>query len=557
MFRLLIVDDEATIVEGLHAVFTSDSSFDELDVLKAYSATEALEWLSEVKVDVVLTDVSMPGLNGIDLVSRMASEWPRCKAVLLSGHNDFSYAQQAIRSPNVVDYLLKTEGMDKIRETVTKAIRLVREELTTSHQRILMQEKMPRALSGLQRRLLKDTLREKRESMRLEQEVIDALQLKFKLNMPVLLAAFFVEDWRSYANPIDYSLVQYAIGNIAEELLDSKTIVKCTEYDEYSIACFIQPIGREWPIESWKKRLPRFVHGTLETFQEACLTYLKVPVSIAVIDGPVQWPEVSQTYSRLLMALLGGTGFTTEKWMMVSVQEEEEREREADRHELKKRSFYHLENLFRTILAGDRKEAENHFQSLCSVYPSEGPKEPFDKLQFLNVASKQMLAAYDQLRILYANGTDCTAVLNLDAQSSWAHLLTQLRLSVKRINEITLQETDVSSSHEESSIIVYVHQYIHSHLDGDLSLSKIAKVVSLNPSYLSRWYKKHTGIALSEYINKVRVDKAKELLRISELKIHEISNRLGFTDPHYFFRFFKKAEKCTPNEYRDRSKING
>lgn len=555
MLRLLIVDDEATIVEGLHAVFTSDRRFDELDVLKAYSATEALEWLSEVKVDIVLTDVSMPGLNGIELVSRMASEWPRCKAVLLSGHDDFAYAQQAIRSPNVVDYLLKTEGMEKIRDTIAKAIKLVGEELTASHQRVLMQEKMPRVLSGLQKRLFKDTLREKRESIRLEQEAIDALQLKFRLDKPVLLAAFFVEDWRSYPDQKDRSLVQYAIGNIAEELLGSKTIVKCTEYDEYSIACFIQPIEREWSIETWKKRLPRFVHGTLETFQEACLAYLKVPVSIGVIDEPVQWADISLAYARLLTALLGGAGFTAQKWMMVSVKEGEETE--TDRQELKRRSLYHLENLFRTILCGDLKEAENQFQSLCKVYPSEGPKEPFDKLQFLNAVSKQLLAAYDQLRILHANGTDWTDILNLDARSSWAHLLTQLRQSVKRISEITLQETAVSRTHEESSIIVHVHQYIHSHLDGDLSLSKIARIVSLNPSYLSRWYKKHTGIALSEYINKVRLDKAKELLRFSELKIHEISNRLGFTDPHYFFRFFKKSEKCTPNEYRDRSKIDG
>ena len=98
-----------------------------------------------------------------------------------------------------------------------------------------------------------------------------------------------------------------------------------------------------------------------------------------------------------------------------------------------------------------------------------------------------------------------------------------------------------------------IHHYIHAHMEDDLSLTRIAEKIALNPSYLSRWYKKNTGESISDYINRARIHKAKELLSAGTLRIHEISEKLGFADPHYFFRFFKKAEKCTPNEYRDRT----
>ncbi|GGF97999.1 hypothetical protein GCM10010912_48400 [Paenibacillus albidus] len=105
--------------------------------------------------------------------------------------------------------------------------------------------------------------------------------------------------------------------------------------------------------------------------------------------------------------------------------------------------------------------------------------------------------------------------------------------------------------HDESSILSMIHQYIKLHLADDLSLTRIAQKVSLNPSYLSRWYKKTTGKSLSDYIAEKRLELSKELLLSTALKMHEISSRLGFSDQHYFFRFFKKTAGCTPQEFRE------
>ncbi len=84
MYRLLIVDDEEIITDSLYDVFCSLLP-DELDVCKAYSGTEAIEWMSRTRIDIVLTDISMPGLNGLELIERIQGYWPRCKVIFFNG----------------------------------------------------------------------------------------------------------------------------------------------------------------------------------------------------------------------------------------------------------------------------------------------------------------------------------------------------------------------------------------------------------------------------------------------------------------------------------------
>jgi two-component system response regulator YesN len=104
-------------------------------------------------------------------------------------------------------------------------------------------------------------------------------------------------------------------------------------------------------------------------------------------------------------------------------------------------------------------------------------------------------------------------------------------------------------------IILKINQYIAEHLDGDLSLVSLAEVVYLNPSYLSILYKKSAGKNLSEYIAELRVEKSKELLARSALKIHEIAIAVGFGTAGYFTRFFKKHVGVTPQDYRSATEI--
>src|SRR5690606_19167582 len=102
---------------------------EELDVCRAYSGKEALAWMARTRIDIVLTDIRMPGMSGLDLSAQIVTHWPRCRIIFLTGYSEFEYAYQAIQMANV-RYLLKTEGYDKVMETVREVVR----ELDHDHQ---------------------------------------------------------------------------------------------------------------------------------------------------------------------------------------------------------------------------------------------------------------------------------------------------------------------------------------------------------------------------------------------------------------------------------------
>src|SRR5690606_23266300 len=98
---------------------------EELDVCRAYSGREALSWLSRTRIDIVLTDIRMPGMDGLQLMEEIQRYWPRCRIIFLTGHSEFDYAYQAMKVPNV-RYLLKTEGYDKVVQNVREVLEEVK-----------------------------------------------------------------------------------------------------------------------------------------------------------------------------------------------------------------------------------------------------------------------------------------------------------------------------------------------------------------------------------------------------------------------------------------------
>lgn len=126
MYRMLIVDDEEIITDGLADIFGKLNL--DLDIYKAYSGQEALELLNRTRVDVVLSDICMPGMDGLELMETIRLNWPQCKIVFLTGHNDFNYVYQAIQAPDV-QYVLKNEGYPKLIAAVERALKELEETL--------------------------------------------------------------------------------------------------------------------------------------------------------------------------------------------------------------------------------------------------------------------------------------------------------------------------------------------------------------------------------------------------------------------------------------------
>lgn len=549
MRRLMIVDDEPIIVDGLYEYFNK-VDLPDLEVLKADSAEQALEWMNTLRVDVVLSDIFMPGMDGMELIREIMDRWPRCKVILLTGHNEFDYAHQAIRNPCVVDYLLKTEGMDKIYASLTAALEQLASEEEYQYQTQWVRYKLPRAMPQLQQQLMNDVMRrtEKTEESRLQEE-FDAIQLPFQAAQAVIPLIIRIESWQDYELSTDRTLIRYAVINIAEELLGDKAESKAIDYDSSTIACVVQPrinsYGAYTEEEYWIKAL-RYVHGMMEAIQQACDNYLRLSVSVIAGSHAISWHELNHGLNRLRLASYDSPGLGMQKLLKVNILEPA-RQQKLLQGRLASTGVL-LDYLKQHLLDGT-SEWRDSFHKWATLAGEGGIEEPFMRWKMLSGISNTSLEVLEEMGLMEQalQEKDLSDMLRFNIDTPWVAVISFFQSLLEWI----AANRRASFRKDESSILLMIHQYIKFHLSDNLSLTRIAQEVSLNPSYLSRWYKRATGKSLSDYIAEKKLELSKELLLGTALKMHEISDRLGFSDQHYFFRFFKKTAGCTPQEFRE------
>lgn len=558
MHRMLIVDDEPIINDGLYEYFRK-ADIEDLEIVRAFSATEAIDWLNTLKIDLVLSDICMPEMSGMELIREIVERWPRCKVILLTGHNEFEYAHEAIRNPCVVDYLLKTEGMDRILHTVQGALVQLGREQDFRSQAKWFQDKLPRALPQLQRQLLRNLSqyvdRGKRSSL---QDEFEATKLPFSSESPVLPVLIQIENWGHYQSESDRELIRYAVTNIAEELLQDNAVVKGFDLDVQLVGCYIQPrqdgeqngqMTKVWD------RTKTYVHGIMEAVQQSCADCLNVSVSILIAKRAVPWSQVGKVIGRLRAASYDSPGFGMQKLLVI---DPEHAPSGALKLACTRKSLaaakLALEQVKMKLIEGSGEWTDS-FQKWVELMESADQEDHFLRMRLLTGVSEYLLDILEETGLSESaiDGIHLHRILEFDKHTRMHDVLTYYQNAF----EWVVSRRTVSYKADEMKVLTSIHHYIKHHLHDDLSLTRIAREVSLNPSYLSRWYKRITGKGISQYINEKRVEHSKELLLVTDCKMHEISAKVGFSDQHYFYRFFKKAVGCTPQEYRERRQEPG
>ncbi|SDY92313.1 two-component system, response regulator YesN [Evansella caseinilytica] len=533
MYRLLIVDDEEIITDGLYDVFCSLMP-EQLDVCKAYSGKEALGWMARTRIDIVLTDIAMPELNGLELIERVQDFWPRCKVIFLTGHDNFDYVYQAIQM-NQVRYLLKTEGYDKVINTVIEVIN----EMKRSHIETLLLEQTEEQKYAYELMAQSDFMRhllQKRNATGDNQEMLlnEFKQLNISLNptkcVHMVLGRLDYPKDKTYT---ERSKILTFVRTIWDHHLhrQMKSIGIVDRYGD--IVWFIQSHPDK---RVSTNHLIDYVEGTLELIQEECLGAIALTIHFTLGTESCEWDAVSQQYETLrqLQQLKIGNGFP----------------------EIVKQHEHFNEDINKGVHANQKIEL------LTAHLEANRAEEFFDEFNDLQTAAEHgnfhhMLVNYFSIAlVLYSHLS----------QNGWHHRIIQYdklfkvdeHASMKEsfhylkqvANEI-FQSKKNDDRNRATKIIDGICHYIEDHLNEDLSLVRLAEMHFFNPSYLSYFFKQERGINLSEYIDNCRLRKAKQLLRDSDLKVREVSALVGYHAAHSFTRFFKKMTGVTPKEYRE------
>ncbi|MFD0958140.1 response regulator transcription factor [Paenibacillus chungangensis] len=543
MYRLLIVDDEPFILNGLVELF-SRLQEPQLDVSPASTSEEALSWLYRTRIDIVLSDIHMPGMSGLELHGEIIKQWPRCKVIFLTGYSDFSYIQQAIRQGSV-DYILKTEGNAKIVGSVAAAVKeLEKERLTDS---LLLQAKQQKlmALPHLQKQYMSELLH--------SDESIGAIGLKFaELGIdldaegPCLLMIARIDDWGRLQSLTDRTLIQFALDNMTRELLSPLTKVLSIHFEKNKMVWFIQPMEDE-PTEDTYKRAGIFVREMLEEIQRNSAALLKLPISLALASEFVAWDKVARKVEWLNLLYHSGLGMGRELILLEPAPGELDHNYNEETR-LTTVHFNKVEYLKSCLENGQEDEFFSTLEELLAFASFTGPFPSSVQLElYYLLVSVYMPHGLKHSLSGAAGREELGRYTQLERYESWQEVCEEFTQFAWRIFGWKKDGMNV----QEHELITKIQQYITSHLEGDLSLTRIGEVVGHNPSYLSRLYKKLTGQGLSAYINELRLDKSKHMLEQDRYKVHEIAKELGFLSPQYFHRFFKKATHLTPQEYRE------
>ena len=539
MYKIMVVDDEPFIADGLADLFNQiqEPCF---EVSVAYSAQSALEQLDKIRMDIVISDIKMPKMNGIEMLAEIKERWPFCHVIFLSGYSDFDYVQSALKL-GADSYLLKSQSDEAILETVFETLKAIEKEKDAEHLQQRIAEEFEFALPILQKDFISQFLRSGTNLSASEiQDKLNCLRIPLQSEVPVMLISARIDN----ACLVSATSTELAakIDAIFAEYISSKANAFCLFEGHRYLFWLIQKKSQIYSNDT----LYRYISGTLEQIQ-LCCKQVGLPVSFIWDPTLYSWMQLPLGYDRLRSVVyfllnpkeemvLCDTNFFhgfLEQDVCVS-----SNSNEAILDDMRTKLEYgQLEELFSCI-----------DKILMQISNNSDPIRQISAYHGLCTFFLDWIERTGQKRA-YLQQFGSFSVFSLP-YNQWTPSMIQ---TFRDIAQFLINGSNSTQAQRFNQIVQTLHQYISEHLAEDLTLTTLASQVYLNPVYLSRAYRQATGQKLSEYVLECRVKEAKKMLKGRDYKINEIAFAVGFDSVAHFSRVFKKQTTLTPLEYRERT----
>ncbi|ACS99626.1 response regulator [Paenibacillus sp. JDR-2] len=536
MLQLLLVDDERSVVETLAETIPWEECGISV-VHEALSGPIALQIMEDHAIDIVITDIKMPGMSGIELITAINSKWPHVRTILLTGYADFDYAKQAI-AQNTFDYLLKPVSDEDLIDSVERVVKQIKEkwEEVASYRKTLytLNENLPL----LRANTLNELLRGSNQSALADKLAL--LELPFAEDDGVCMMLIRMEERFAEMPGQDSALMEYAICNITSEIMQNDYHIWHARDAHDYIVLIVKPKNTAVADMEARSLLERYAAQIQTNVQN----YLKGAISV-LVGGQGTFPgQVKEIYEHAVTSMRRKMGHG--KGLFVTTQEA------LDSSPMNTVwSLYEPPTLISLLDAGRFDDVETKIRHIFRDMLETGGEQDM---------SEQLIEAYHVLAgafsyIIHKNGKLLSSVLSPEALKffhapAYTTAAQLMEWSIRILQGIR-EDADQELKDNHSTIVRAVRSFIDANLAKDVSLPAIADHVHLHPVYLSKIYKAETGEPLTEYVYRLRMEKAAFLLRTTPSKVFEISEIVGYNNTAYFIRVFKKFFDVTPQEYRD------
>ncbi|WP_166240256.1 response regulator [Paenibacillus turpanensis] len=540
MRSVMLVDDDYPVLELLQETIPWEALG--LRVAGCFeNGAAALEASLRAMPDILITDIGMPKMDGLELISLMKKRNANLRVLILSCHSEFEYAKRALQL-QVHDYLIK--------DTLTP------EDL------IPLLEKFTASLNEEQRQdVEKDRLRLAADRSR---DVMRERWMQATLNQPILQKVRWIEELESFGLPaagrnilptagfIDGlrqarqrfasdDILRFAVSNVIDEVLEGSA--------DHALS-FPYESGKWFVLHSFRPTLT--VNGydetrrLLEHVQDALYRCLKISMSFMIGGLCRSHDDVKRSAQALLAS--EEQRFYRSMGEMMSVQSSYPTEAADLFAYYDEASEAFLEQVMKHDSESIHAKTAEWIRFIRSKrYPPGLVKEWFLKL-LLDLRLKQhALCAFRSSLSAESLHKDAAEIESLPELQDW--LVGQLLMLAAAI-----QKNRYASHRKE---VQEACEYVAAHLDQRISLEEVAGSLHLNASYFSRLFKKETGETFIEYVIRTKIDRAKQLLDQTAYPVVKITEMLGYDNQSYFIKLFKGCTGMTPMDYRNRSLRSG
>lgn len=515
MYKLLLVDDERLILEGISQVVDWEGAGTAL-VGTARNGIEAMEKIAKLQPEIVITDISMPGLDGLGLVQKCSEQFPAVKFIMLTGYKDFDYACIAMQY-GVKHYLLKPCNENQIQEALIELVAELEDQKRRFDFVDGMKQRLAKVLPHVKEQFLKEWISNKTygsQDLEYYQELF-GIELNDKT---VRLILFRIEG------PYEYEHL-FALQNIAQDVL-VETLLSTTIGGNLLIL-----LNDEGDTAQNNPQLKR-----ISEVRDVFNRFYKMDVTIAISDADLM--SHSRRLYRQTLQCLKHRFYLDEGGMITGS--------DIPSDELSEKNDIELDEdqICLLIKAGDQSTVELELDRLFQLLADQRVDIDVTRSYVLQLYSAMIRLAVPEERNQFTSG-----LAELAEIRTLGGLKTYVIAAAARLT--AMYERHFSS--RQTLIVDKMFKIIaEDYKNAELSLSSVAaEMLYMNPDYLGKIFKKITGEKFSNYVTQYRITKASEhILQSVDVRVFELAEMFGFGgNAQYFSQVFKKVTGQTPTDF--------
>ncbi|MDP5275658.1 response regulator [Chengkuizengella axinellae] len=518
--KSLIVDDEIHIVKNLQAVLPW-KEMGYMTVETAVNGQEALDIVTQHgEVDLILCDIKMPVMDGLTFINQLRGQNDTCEIILLTGFQEFSYAQKAIEY-RVREYILKPIDYLKLEDTIYRLTKQIKHQKQSK----MTQKKMDSIADLAYEKVFYDVIMNyssaQTYTLNLNEDKNELQSKQFYLIL-IHIEEYFKKSMEWSQN--EKKLWNFAVKNVLHEKLvyfvDRSTVLQ-TRDGEWCVIL-------ERDSNTFHKNN---INEMMEHLEETVLKYLKFKINTVHWEKPITMTLLSDTYQKLqaIIVLSSNKAYAPKEASANST------------------SHFSMWNVVKELITGlkqsDRNKVEAGLDHLIKEINRITEHSYQTAQQVLHFMILHFIREMNELGIIDAE----------EEQRFWNMLKHSSSVNdlLQAINDLVYFCLDKISSKKSSDVLmISAGDYIQHHISSDLSIDELSDYLKISPSYFSLLFKQHFHMTFVEYVTKQRLDLAKSLLIMTENSITKIGKMIGYAERRYFTKVFQKYEGLSPSEYR-------